>query len=294
MMTTLITIGIVCIIAAIVGGGLSAFQIEIPVLSSLKRQIILGVFGLILIVSANWTTILKLSNAPQTPGSTDSSAQYLLSADLSSKMDSIRNQGTENSAVGFALADMMHYAYLKFKNENIQFSPRYIYNEVRAMDSNLNSDVGMDMEEGIQLLIAKGAVAETEWPYKFGESANNEPPNVKNAYHYKLKNYTSISVSLQTFKDNLSSGFPIIAGIEFYQPFLSSETAKTGILPLVNLSDSKVSLRGLVIVGYDDQKGLLKFKNTWGTSWGNRGYGYIQYKDAINIISVAYIFTEVE
>jgi hypothetical protein len=41
--------GLACLIAAVVGGGLKAFAIEVPVLASLGRQIALGVLGLVLI-----------------------------------------------------------------------------------------------------------------------------------------------------------------------------------------------------------------------------------------------------
>ncbi len=46
----LITLGLACLIAALVGGGLNAFGIEIPVLKSVARQIALGLLGIILIV----------------------------------------------------------------------------------------------------------------------------------------------------------------------------------------------------------------------------------------------------
>jgi hypothetical protein len=51
METTLLTTGIVCIIAAIVGGGLKAFAIEIPVLDSGRRQAMLGAFGVLLLAA---------------------------------------------------------------------------------------------------------------------------------------------------------------------------------------------------------------------------------------------------
>ena len=49
MNATLITAGIACIIAAIVGGGLKAFAIEIRVLDSGRRQAALGGFGVLLL-----------------------------------------------------------------------------------------------------------------------------------------------------------------------------------------------------------------------------------------------------
>ena len=49
MSTTLLSAGLACGIAAIIGGGLRAFGIEFPVLQSVMRQIMLGSLGLILI-----------------------------------------------------------------------------------------------------------------------------------------------------------------------------------------------------------------------------------------------------
>jgi hypothetical protein len=49
MENTLLGVGIACVIAAIVGGGLKAFGMEIPLVNSNKRQLLLSLFGLVLI-----------------------------------------------------------------------------------------------------------------------------------------------------------------------------------------------------------------------------------------------------
>lgn len=61
MNATLITAGVVCVIAAIVGGGLKAFRIELPVVHSLARQIALGVFGVVLLAVPNLHNLHGLS-----------------------------------------------------------------------------------------------------------------------------------------------------------------------------------------------------------------------------------------
>jgi len=55
--TTVLVSGIACVIAAIVGGGLKAFDIEIPHFKSLKRQALLGLFGLVLIAGSLFSKI---------------------------------------------------------------------------------------------------------------------------------------------------------------------------------------------------------------------------------------------
>jgi hypothetical protein len=51
MNTTLILIGIGCIIGAIIGGGVKLVQIELSPVTSLWRQMLLGCFGIILVIS---------------------------------------------------------------------------------------------------------------------------------------------------------------------------------------------------------------------------------------------------
>ena len=52
MTTTLLTAGLVCIIAAIIGGGLTAFGIKMPIVQSAKRQAVLALFGFFLLGAA--------------------------------------------------------------------------------------------------------------------------------------------------------------------------------------------------------------------------------------------------
>lgn len=54
MQTTFLTVGIACLIAAIVGGGLKAFDIQMPVLNSVPRQLVLGGLGVGFIAISVW------------------------------------------------------------------------------------------------------------------------------------------------------------------------------------------------------------------------------------------------
>jgi hypothetical protein len=52
MFNLLVTTGLACVVASIVGGGLKAFGIEIPALASRSRQVTLGILGLVLLATA--------------------------------------------------------------------------------------------------------------------------------------------------------------------------------------------------------------------------------------------------
>lgn len=72
MSNTLLTVGLGCIIAAIIGGGLKAFGMEIPLISSVKRQLLLCCFGFL---------VLFLSfGSSGTPPATESAKSSMLPA----------------------------------------------------------------------------------------------------------------------------------------------------------------------------------------------------------------------
>lgn len=54
MEATLLTVGLVCLVAAVVGGGLKILGNEVPALQSVRRQVILGGVGVALIAGAFW------------------------------------------------------------------------------------------------------------------------------------------------------------------------------------------------------------------------------------------------
>lgn len=64
--------GLVCVLAAIVGGGLKAWGFELPLLQSGRRQTVLAIFGLVVIAIANFgaiANVIKPSPAASSPAS---------------------------------------------------------------------------------------------------------------------------------------------------------------------------------------------------------------------------------
>lgn len=80
MDATLLTGGIACIIAAIAGGGLKAFGIEIRVLDSGRRQLALGAFGLLLVAAGLQLRGFFPFTGTSPPPTTETSAPATLAA----------------------------------------------------------------------------------------------------------------------------------------------------------------------------------------------------------------------
>jgi hypothetical protein len=63
MFNLLVTTGLACVVASIVGGGLKAFGIEIPALASRSRQVTLGILGLALLAIAAYNPVTPVEEA---------------------------------------------------------------------------------------------------------------------------------------------------------------------------------------------------------------------------------------
>jgi hypothetical protein len=107
MTTTLLTAGIACVIAAIAGGGLKAFGIEIPALASARRQGALGAFGALLLVAAfvsggsvPWNTAAGKAGDPSNSTSDDAGAGNCVAAAFNS-LPSRRVRSVESGAHDF-------------------------------------------------------------------------------------------------------------------------------------------------------------------------------------------------
>jgi C1A family cysteine protease len=67
----------------------------------------------------------------------------------------------------------------------------------------------------------------------------------------------------------LSTGAPIIAGIEVYETFCSQETARTGVVALPRHSEQRLGTHACLICGYTADNWICR--NSFGPDWGMRG-----------------------
>jgi GNAT superfamily N-acetyltransferase len=72
----------------------------------------------------------------------------------------------------------------------------------------------------------------------------------------------------------LPSGSLVIAAFEVTKQW---DNAKGGVIEIPEEGDEIIGSHAVTIVGYDDAKELFTFANSWGTNWGDKGFGYLPY-----------------
>ncbi len=53
-------------------------------------------------------------------------------------------------------------------------------------------------------------------------------------------------------------------------------------MPLPQPQEAMLGGHAIAIVGYDDSKQMFTFQNSWGSSWGDKGFGYLPYSYLTN------------
>lgn len=210
--------------------------------------------------------------------------------DLSIGLPEPGNQGNQNSCTGWALS----FAVRSFqenrelgwglKKEHL-FSPSFVYNQING-----GKDGGADLKDALDFLLENGTVPWPLMPYDEKEATLQPAENLKDlARGFRVLGYRRIGESeINQIKSYLASGEPVLVVLEMFQNFLKKGMREAGNI----YAEKKGDLLGhhaLVAVGYDDSKKAFKLLNSWGTRWGDNGYGWVDYDFAKKIFKQTFV-----
>ncbi|MEJ2883510.1 C1 family peptidase [Pedobacter sp. GR22-6] len=224
------------------------------------------------------------------------------SVDLSSRMPPVGNQSPQNSCVAWAIAYAAHGYYAKTENPNWSyftssgglnfgnlFSPSYVYNQInRSQDqgSNYEDALSLIKEQGVATMATMGYVNYLQSP---SQNARNEAAN------YKIKSFRRLGQMMNPIldaKDQLAKGHPVIINartdLTYFDRGFSQQRSSPHIWSSVGNIDGQMN-HALLLVGYDDSVGAFKFINSWGTQWGDQGYGWISYNIYNSVVPQSWI-----
>jgi C1A family cysteine protease len=209
----------------------------------------------------------------------EASVNYLpTSVDLRPYCSSVENQGSLGSCTSFAIAGALEFLDIKNKMTNPhKFSHLFIYYNERAIEGTIKQDSGAQIRDGIKSLVQSGCCIESIWPYNISRFTQKPNANAyKQALPHKLLTYQRI-VTLNDMKTCLAAGFPFVFGFSVYSSFESQQVANTGIVPMPKTNEQLLGGHAVCAVGYNDKDKTILVKNSWGTSWGQKGYFTLPY-----------------
>jgi C1A family cysteine protease len=193
--------------------------------------------------------------------------------DYTRRMTPVRSQGDEGTCVGFAaVAGMKEYQEQLDWKKYMELSPRFLYSLCKKVDGYPNSE-GTQIRIAMKMLKIYGTCREKFWPY-IPHGGNKMLPGAgKDAARFKALTYARI-LGLDELKLSLFVKGPAVIGVTVFKGMMNTIT---GVVPMPKKTDTVLGGHALCAVGYDDRRRLVKFKNSWGEDWGDKGYGYLPY-----------------
>lgn len=200
------------------------------------------------------------------------------SIDLRNYMPPIGDQGQLGSCTAWAATAAYRYEMLRQSLPDFEPSELAEYYWTRALEGTTKVDAGASIRDSIKVLAKVGAVPCDRWPYDISKFAKRPSAAVRRAAKLHLAiEYQSVPQGSLSVKTALSDGLPVVFGISVYESFESQEASRTGVIPIPDARDQLLGGHAIVLVGYDDASRRFTFRNSWGTGWGESGYGYLPY-----------------
>jgi len=206
--------------------------------------------------------------------------------DLSSKLPSPGHQGKQSSCVAWAIGYALK-AYQEFIETNslIYFSPAFIYNQI-----NNGRDGGSRIMDALNLVSQQGLCTWNDMPYDQNDYRTQPSATARaNAKTYKIDYWRQVNIrDVKEVKAQVNSGYPVIIAANIDQGFENLNMYNEQSIWKQRLGSERGG-HAILVVGYDDSKNAFKIINSWGTNWGQNGYGWIDYNYFPQVVREGYV-----
>lgn len=190
----------------------------------------------------------------------------------------IKDQENCGSCVAFATVGVLETQYKissLFPNFNIKLSPQHLFSCGGGSCEN-----GWRSEKAARFVQRYGIPDEACMPYQSGSLGRDVTCNATckdaNQRLVTISDYTSPTrgfQNVQAVKRALQQG-PVVTNMKVFPDFVAYAG---GVYK--HTTGGVLGGHAISIVGYDDEKQAYIIRNSWGESWGEKGFGYVAYGD---------------
>ncbi len=226
------------------------------------------------------------------------------SIDLRQFCSPVEDQGRLGSCTANAGVGMLEYFERKAFGTHNDASRLFLYKVTRNL-LGWTGDTGAFLRSTMAAMVLFGVPPETYWPYNI-DNYDQEPTAFLYAFaqsfqsisYYRLDAAGTTPESLLVrIKTNLAACLPAVFGFTVYTSI--SQADKTGKIPFPIKGESVAGGHAILAVGYDDNMkikntnpggeemtGALLIRNSWGSGWGDGGYGWLPYEYILRALAV--------
>lgn len=231
------------------------------------------------------------------------------SIDLRAWCSPIEDQMNLGSCTAHAGVGILEYFERRAFNRHVDASRLFLYKVTRNL-MHVTGDTGATLRKTMQAMTVFGVPPEEYLLYRTPPAPDFdlEPPafcysfalsyNAITYYRLDPAGVTDRQAILQRIKTNLSTGLPTMFGFTVYDS-IRQAAGNGGKIPFPLRGEQILGGHAIDAVGYDDAMkirntnagglettGALLIRNSWGTGWGDRGYGWLPYDYVLRGLAV--------
>lgn len=225
------------------------------------------------------------------------------SQDLRKWCSPIEDQSSLGSCTAQAGVGVMEYYERRAFDQHIDASRLFLYKATRNL-LRWTGDTGAFLRTTMGAMALFGVPPEEYWPYVIADF-DVEPPSFCYAFaqNYQAIQYfrldpprTSEKLLLRRIKALLAAGLPSMFGFTVFSSI--GQARDDGTIPYPSRGERIVGGHAVAAVGYKDNleienitsgkktTGALLVRNSWGTAWGENGYGWLPYDYVLEDLAI--------
>lgn len=250
---------------------------------------------------------LAESNAKPVADDSDKAQTGPSHVDWRGRFGPARSQGPVGASPAFAAVAVAEGLMAAKSSRVVDLSPRFAYYAARQLLDRrtaknrakaVATDSGAYLADAMEALTTVGTPTEATMPYADASDLSRWARITREARDAAVQRFVAIPptaaakteakrfvlpatrklTKLSQIKQALAAGRPVALTLTVFDSFEGTAAAATGQIPLPETKiEASIGHHAVCAVGYEDETGRLIFRNSWGTTWGDDGYGYLPY-----------------
>ena len=213
----------------------------------------------------------------------------MAAADLTADLAAVRDQGNRGTCLAFGVTTAHEHARaMRRAVPIVELSVELLYWRCKQLDGNPAEEATVfpAAKSGLQ---DPGQPAEALWAYDGGrdhtDGSYQPPPAALEADVLRCATLRGIDASVDGIRGALVANSVVVAGLELWDGFYTC-TSRSLESPAKNLTgDGHV----VCITAFDDGERQMAVRNSWGSGWGDGGYGWLDYDGLEEVLWEAWV-----